>query len=100
MAKYQSSQFGVSSEAEQIELKRRIMLLEQHMRDLGINVPENSDISGGGGRLGGASEIGGESTASGGIESEVDALWRELQELNTRLAAQERGEQLPQYEMI
>ena len=93
-----SSHFSASSEAEQVDLKRRIALLEQHMRDLGINLPENSDIGGGGGRLGEASEMGGASMISGGIESEVDALRRELEELNARLAAQERGEQLPPYE--
>ena len=85
-----SSDFGAPSEAEQVDLKRRIALLEQHMRGLGINLPENSDIGGGGGRLGEASEMGGASMISGGIESEVDALRRELEELNARLAAQER----------
>ena len=95
-----SSHFGASSEAEQVDLKRRIALLEQHMRDMGVNLPEHSDISGGDARPGGASESGGASTTFGGIESEVNALRRELEELNIRLAAQERGEQLPQYEMI
>ena len=86
-----SSHFGASSEAEQVDLKRRIALLEQHMRDHGINLPENSDISGDGGRLGGASELGGVSMISGGLESQVDALRRELEELTTRLAAQEQS---------
>ena len=94
---YQSSRFGASSGVEQVDLKRRIALLEQHMRSMGVNLPEHGDISACGATLGEASELGGASTTFGGIESEVNALRRELEELNMHLAAQKRGEQLPQY---
>ena len=88
-----------SAQQRHADLRRRIGVLEQYTRT-GADVPARSDGGGDEGLGQDAGTMIGTVGVAGGVESQMNAIWRELAELNARLAAQERTEQLPQYDAL